>query len=106
MVISFILWYNIVDIDRKVIYVIFVSGIHGVGKDYFTRKIEEELGIKSYSASELISEYGNVNFNSDKKTKNIGSNQDYLLQAIRSEKLPKEYILNGHFCLLNEKRRA
>lgn len=81
---------------------IFCSGIHGVGKDYFTRKIEEELGIKSYSASELISEYGKVEFENDKKTKNIGNNQEYLLQAIRSGNLPKEYILNGHFCLLND----
>ena len=103
MVISFLLWYNIVSVDRKVIYMIFVSGIHGVGKDYFLKNIEEVTGVKSYSASSLIEEYGNVELNADKKTKDISGNQDYLLQAIRSEKLPKEYILNGHFCLLNEK---
>ena len=33
---------------------IFVSGIHGVGKDYFSKELEKKLGIKSYSASELI----------------------------------------------------
>ena len=82
---------------------IFCSGIHGVGKDYFLKEIEEVTGIKSYSASELIEEYGSIKFNFDKKTKNIGRNQDYLLEAIRSEKLPKEYILNGHFCLLNSR---
>ena len=82
---------------------IFCSGIHGVGKDYFLKKIEEVTGIKSYSASELIEEYGSIKFNFDKKTKDIEGNQDYLLRAIRSGNLPKEYILNGHFCLLNSR---
>lgn len=74
-----------------------------MGKDFFSKSIEQKLGIKSYSASELIKAYGNVDFASDKKTKNISGNQDYLLQAIKSKKLPKEYILNGHFCLINSK---
>lgn len=82
---------------------IFVSGIHGVGKDYFLKNIEEKIGVKSYSASELIKKYGNIQFSNDKKTKDIEGNQDYLLQAIKYGDLPKEYILNGHFCLLNNK---
>ena len=80
---------------------IFCSGIHGVGKDYFLKKIEEVTGLKSYSASALIEEYGNVHFNSDKKIKDIGRNQEYLLKAIENRNLPEEYILNGHFCLLD-----
>ena len=48
---------------------IFVSGIHGVGKDYFLKNIEEKIGVKSYSASELIKKYGNIQFSNDKKTK-------------------------------------
>ena len=80
---------------------IFVGGIHGVGKDYFLSKVGKKLGLEFYSASELIEQYGNVSIGSDKKTQNISGNQDYLLQAINSKKLPKEYILNGHFCLLN-----
>ena len=81
---------------------IFCSGIHGVGKDFFLKKVEEVTGIKSYSASSLIETYGSVEFDADKRTHNINRNQEYLLQALKSEKLPKEYILNGHFCLLNE----
>ena len=80
---------------------IFVSGVHGVGKDYFSKRMEKILGIKSYSASELIEKYGNLNFNSNKRTTNINGNQHYLIQAIKSGNLPREYILNGHFCLLN-----
>ncbi len=82
---------------------IFCSGIHGVGKDYFLKKIEEATGVKSYSASTLIEEYGRVQFDSNKRTKDISGNQDYLIEAIRSGNLPKEYILNGHFCLLNSR---
>ncbi len=82
---------------------IFCSGIHGVGKDFFLKKVEEVTGIKSYSASSLIETYGSVEFDEDKRTPNINRNQECLLQALKSEKLPKEYILNGHFCLLNEK---
>jgi len=42
---------------------IFVSGIHGVGKTYFCNMIKEKLGIKNYSVSQLIAESreGNVN---------------------------------------------
>lgn len=80
---------------------IFVSGIHGVGKDYFSKRMEKILGIKAYSASELIEKYGNLNFNSNKRTTNINDNQHCLIQAIKSGNLPREYILNGHFCLLN-----
>ena len=85
---------------------IFVSGIHGVGKDFFLSRICNRTGLKSYSASELISKYGNVNFRSDKRTQDISKNQDYLLQAIRNGNLPKEYILNGHFCLLNNNGKS
>lgn len=35
---------------------IFVSGIHGAGKTYFCNIIKEKLGIKNYSASQLIAE--------------------------------------------------
>ncbi len=35
-------------------FMIFVSGIHGVGKTYFCNMIKDKLGIKNYSASQLI----------------------------------------------------
>lgn len=82
---------------------IFCSGIHGVGKDYFLKKIEESTGVKSYLASTLIEEYRRVQFDSNKRTKDISGNQDCLIGAIRIANLPKEYILNGHFCLLNSR---
>ena len=73
------------------------------GKDIFLKDIEEKTGLKTYSASKLIEEYGKIKFKEDKKTKNINENQKYLINAIKTKNLSGEYILNGHFCLLNEK---
>ena len=80
---------------------IFLAGIHGVGKDAFSKEIEEKTGIKSYSASELIQEQGNISLNPNKRANNISKNQDYLVEAIRNKNLSERYILNGHFCLIN-----
>ena len=79
---------------------IFIGGIHGVGKSYFCEQITKQTGLKAYSASKLISELKQEQFKSDKLIADIGGNQNYLLDAV--EKISdKEYLLDGHFCLLN-----
>ena len=40
---------------------IFVSGVHGVGKSYFCNLVKESTGIETYSASTLIAEKSNRN---------------------------------------------
>lgn len=79
---------------------IFIGGIHGVGKSYFCERITNKTGLQAYSASKLIAELKNEQFKSDKLIADIGGNQNYLLDAVNriSE---KELILDGHFCLLN-----
>ena len=37
-------------------FMIFVSGVHAVGKTYFCNIVKERLGIKIYSSSQLIAE--------------------------------------------------
>ena len=80
--------------------IIFVGGIHGVGKSYFCDRITSKTNLRTYSASKLIAELKNEQFKSDKLIADIRDNQNYLLDAVNriSE---KEYILDGHFCLLN-----
>ena len=81
---------------------IFVSGIHGVGKSYFCKMITEKLGIVAYTASDLIAQEKAVCFANNKLNSDIEVNQQYLIQAI--EKLRnsgKQFVLDGHFCLLN-----
>lgn len=81
---------------------IFLSGIHGVGKTYFCNLVKDELGIKSYSASQLITTRRNKGFGVDKFVPDIDDNQMLLIKAIDDfRKNDEEFILDGHFCLLN-----
>ncbi len=81
---------------------IFISGIHGVGKSYFCEEVKRRLGLNAYSASMLISEVKKEGFKKDKLIGDIDDNQDYLLTAIkRLSGSEKFYLLDGHFCLLN-----
>ena len=54
---------------------IFVSGIHGVGKTFFCDRVKEKLGIATYSASKLIAEKRSRNFSADKIVEDIDENQ-------------------------------
>lgn len=81
---------------------IFISGIHGVGKTYFCNRIKEELNIESYSASNLIFQKKGQAFFKDKLVENIDDNQHLLLEALKDLRHnKKEFILDGHFCLLD-----
>ena len=87
---------------RGVMLVIFVSGIHGVGKTYFCNLVREKINIQSYSASQLIATKRNKIFSADKLVSDIYDNQTLLVEAIKELREREEFILDGHFCLLNE----
>lgn len=81
---------------------IFISGVHGVGKSYFCDMAKRSLGISAYPASKLIEERKHSGFSKDKLIPDIDVNQQYLLVAVdelRSKNT--EFILDGHFCLLD-----
>lgn len=81
---------------------IFISGVHGVGKSYFCNMVKAETGIESYSASTLITQKKHSDFSKDKLIPDIDDNQQYLLQAVNELKASEQnFILDGHFCLLN-----
>lgn len=81
---------------------IFISGVHGVGKTYFCNEVRERLGIDSFSASSLISSKKQKGFPANKLIPDIDINQQYLLAAIEDlRSAGNEFILDGHFCLLN-----
>lgn len=87
------------DYNKKIV---FVGGIHGVGKTTLCKKISNELALEHYSSSELISKLKAKNISKDKKVNDISGNQNILLQSVNKylseEKL---YLLDGHFCLLD-----
>lgn len=81
---------------------IFVGGIHGVGKSFFCDIVKSELSIFTFSASELIAERKKTYFSNNKLIPDIDDNQLHLLSAISDlNSLGKQYLLDGHFCLLN-----
>ena len=83
--------------------IIFIGGIHGVGKSTVCTKISDSLKIKSYSASSLIKSVSGLTFPSDKKIKGINKNQDLLITAVDKYIDPNIYcLLDGHFCLLDQ----
>ncbi|WP_314838899.1 ATP-binding protein [Solobacterium moorei] len=83
---------------------IFISGVHGVGKSYFCNLLKNRLGVVSYSASTLIADKKNAGFFPDKLVADIDENQFYLLEAVRElRERGDEFLLDGHFCLLNKK---
>lgn len=83
--------------------IIFVGGVHGVGKTSLCNKVCEVLGIERYSASDLIKKVKNVTFPTNKRIEGIEENQDSLIVAVDSYMDCKTVcLLDGHFCLLDE----
>ena len=81
---------------------IFISGVHGVGKSYFCNLVKEATGIECYSASSLIRDRKKHGFPADKRVADIDENQLYLLAAVDDLRASVgEFLLDGHFCLLN-----
>jgi adenylate kinase len=83
--------------------IIFVGGVHGVGKTSLCKKVCEVLGIEHYSASDLIKKVKNVTFPTNKHVEGIEVNQDSLIVAVdRYMDCKTVCLLDGHFCLLDE----
>jgi adenylate kinase len=80
---------------------IYVGGIHGVGKDTLCNKLEKAIGIKKYSASELIKSGGGI-VTDNKSNTPVSNNQKLLVNAVnRLKENENNFLLSGHFCLLN-----
>ena len=86
------------DIASKVI---FIGGIHGVGKTYFRNKFLRPAGWYGISASEIIKQKsGEVNLN--KRVTKVKSNQELLKEGFVPIKQNfYKVVLDGHFSLIN-----
>lgn len=81
---------------------IFVGGIHGVGKSTAARVIANEVGADVVTASELIREArrGVETWDAQKRVSAIQANQDLLVKAVAERVWQKPIaILEGHFTL-------
>jgi adenylate kinase len=83
--------------------VIFLAGVHGVGKGFLGTHVANSMGITHLTASQLIrEEKGQATWGVDKKISDLDDNQLALLRAVNQWRLTHEIILlDGHFVLRN-----
>ncbi|WP_159887025.1 ATP-binding protein [Paenibacillus puerhi] len=83
---------------------IFMGGIHGVGKTTFCNELSNRYPLSSFSASRIISDIKKQKFTSNKQITDIDKNQDFLIQGIEQiESASIINIIDGHFCLIDKK---
>lgn len=82
---------------------IFVGGIHGVGKSHLCEQYARSNGYLHATASALIKEQLSVvNWDDSKQVKDIKKNQDLLVLSLRRLQPQFPFILlDGHFALAN-----
>jgi adenylate kinase len=92
------------DIDTMRRNIIFVGGIHGVGKSTFTSNVKKQLpSIELLSCSKVL-KWENP---SEKRVDNVRANQNRLIENLRElVDIDKPYLLDGHFCLVNKEGRV
>lgn len=83
--------------------VIFLAGVHGVGKGFLGTAVAKTLEISHFTASQLIrEEKGLATWGTDKKTSELGDNQQALIRAVSQRRLIcPSILLDGHFVLRN-----
>ena len=80
---------------------VFVGGIHGVGKTSICQKAFSSLGYLCVTASSLIYEYG-LSTDNNKRVNDITGNQSALIEQLSLKKKGHcRLLLDGHFSLMN-----
>lgn len=85
---------------QRPISLVFIGGVHGVGKTTFSSLVAHEFGADHTSASALIKSARNRN---DKRVTDVAGNQDELISGLNDYECTRcTLLLDGHFCLLSE----
>lgn len=81
--------------------IIFVGGIHAVGKGTVCEKLTQKFNFKHLSASQVL-KWNEISDLKNKKVQDFSTTQDRLLNNLNRIIEPnKKYLLDGHFTLLN-----
>ncbi|NJB36895.1 ATP-binding protein [Croceivirga sp. JEA036] len=84
--------------DRKIV---FVGGIHAVGKGTVCKELAEKFNFEHLSASQVL-KWNEISDSKNKKVQNFTTTQDKLLTNLSKIIKPYvKYLLDGHFTLLN-----
>lgn len=82
--------------------IIFVGGIHGVGKSTVCKLVSEKIELEYLSASDVLKWRDIKPDYKDKNVEDIDFTQDRLILGLNEAvKKDKRYLLDGHFCLFN-----
>lgn len=81
---------------------VFIGGIHGVGKGTICRKISLETNLIHITASEVL-RWDELSKPENKKVTDIKGTQARLISGLNKIIDKKAYLLDGHFCLFNAK---
>ncbi len=85
-------------VESRPFSIVFVAGVHGVGKTTFSTALARATGVEHVAASTLIKA---ARQQSDKRVKDVASNQDELVAALKSYSCHATVLLlDGHFCLI------
>lgn len=85
---------------------ILFSGVHGVGKGFFLKKVKNIIpSYNVYSSSTLIERFCNPTDAGYKRVSSVGDNQEVLIRALREAVAndARDFILDGHLCIFNAK---
>jgi adenylate kinase len=82
--------------------IVFIGGIHGVGKTIFSERASQMLKVPHFSASSLITEQRKAPAAINKRVQSVGENQNALITAIEANGIQsKQFLLDGHFCVFD-----
>ncbi|MDD2468893.1 MAG: ATP-binding protein [Desulfobulbus sp.] len=85
----------------KIRRVVFVAGVHGVGKGYFCDRLSLLIDGEHVTASSLIK--GRKELGESKAISGIDANQAMLIEELGKLDVSKPFVLlDGHFCLYNK----
>lgn len=83
--------------------IVFVGGVHGVGKTTFCKSLSAKLGCEHVTASQLIKEQKATAISSTKEVADIPDNQELLLKALAQRRESGcTLLLDGHFTLITQ----
>ena len=81
--------------------IIFIGGIHGVGKGTICKEITSKTDLIHITASQIL-RWNEISSPENKLVNNISSTQERLILGLKNLIAPdKQYLLDGHYCLLN-----
>ncbi len=85
--------------------IIFIGGIHGVGKGTICKKISVSKKITHLSASDVL-KWDEISKKENKLVNNLDTTQIRLIKGLDALiQNTDTYLLDGHYCLLNSKNK-